>query len=34
VLFRSGVVSTFVYYPWKGNRKSAKIIPKINEKFY
>jgi len=27
----AGVVSNFVYYPRKNNRKSAKIIPKIDE---
>ncbi len=26
-----GVISTFVYYPPKWNRKPAKIIPKIDE---
>jgi hypothetical protein len=30
ILF-AGVVSTFVYNPRKKNRKSAKIIPKIDE---
>jgi hypothetical protein len=29
-----GVISTFVYDPQNLNRKLAKIIPKIDEKFY
>ena len=33
ILF-AGVVSTFVYYPRKKNRKSAKIIPKIDEAIF